>query len=115
MSFSRFWDSRACPAAGLPTNALVTQADNVFSEPNPQMLMGLFYHSVVKAVARGIEQGVSKEESMSKEFPKVVQKYKEKYPSLNLDYDPFVQRIYDTVGNNIEFGGNDDRDHASGG
>ena len=110
MSFSRYWDSRVCPAAGLPKNALSTRASDVFSEPSSQMLIGRFYHSLVKAVARKVEQGMSKEESTAEEFPKVVQQYSERYPNLNLDYDPFVQRIYDTVRNDIEFGGDEDRE-----
>jgi len=73
------------------------------------MLMGRFFHSLVKAVADKIEQGSPESDSLINEFPRVVQKYSERYPSLNLDYDPFVQRIYDTVRNDIEFGVKRDR------
>ena len=101
--------SRVCLAAGLPTRALSIVVPKPHGDLNPQMLIGRFYHSLVKAVVENIEQGSSVEASLIDAFPQVVHEFSERYPRLNLDFDPFVQRIYDTVRNNIEFGTDRDR------
>lgn len=110
LSFSRYWESRECLAAGLPQEALNVRVSDAANEPDPKMLIGRFYHSLVRAVAYKVQKGLPKENSLIESFPEVAQAYSERYPSLNLDYDPIVQRIYDTVRNDIQFFAGDDTD-----
>ena len=73
------------------------------SEHSPAILLGRLYHSLVKAVADVGRPGASTDAILNDVFPRVAQEFRSRYPNFNLEYDPFVQRIYDTVARYIDF------------
>tara|TARA_R110002096_G_scaffold283228_4_gene477271 strand:- start:3381 stop:4160 length:780 start_codon:yes stop_codon:yes gene_type:complete len=104
VSFSLYWLARHCTAAGLPRRAVITEVERRTQNNQVAMILGRFFHSVVQAVADERGSGKSQAEAVAGAFPVVVSKYKEKYRDLNLDYEPLVQDVHETVLNHFDLG-----------
>ena len=107
MSFSMFWASRKCPASGLPVRAVQADLSDLDSQGRVPVVLGMFFHSLIKAVSKRRKLDTNQKEAVRVTFPEVVQKYNDRYPDVNLDYEPIVQRIFDTVREHVDFGFDD--------
>lgn len=104
ISFSSYWSMRSCIGLGLPTkffDRICGHQD--FSLSGDGSILGMFFHELVRAVGDSLEKYGSHKAALPNEFKKTVESFQDRFQSVNLDYEPIVQDIYNTVSAHITF------------
>ena len=102
LSFSTYWKARLCPASALPLKSVVTSGLQFHSENSRVRILGTFFHELVAMVATEVREHRELEKSLAEIFPQLVEKYSHTTPDVNLQYDPLVFEIHETVRKHID-------------
>ena len=103
MSFSTYWRGRKCPGAAIPAKCISSANLVGPGDIKRHVLLGRFFHDLVKATANSERRDREPKEVVEDAFWSVAREFATRFPNLELEYEPRVQDIYDTVNRRVDF------------